>query len=598
MTEGIMDIKREPDRATKPRRRTLLIVEVLKRPLGLISVLWLAMVILVAIFANQVAPYDPLRQDLLAIKQYPSTAHLLGTDAFGRDVLSRIIAGTSSTVAGICLALSIAAVLGVIMGVAAGYFGRWIDRAIGLFIEIVMALPNIIVLLVILTIFQRDMFAAMITVGVFGSANTARIVRGVTLGVRNELYIEAARIAGLSDFAVIWRHVIPRILGPITVQLSVFAAITILIQTGISFLGLGIQPPNPSWGGMILDASVSINDFPWLLVPSGLTVATTILAFGLLGDSVRDSLAARWTAVSRPPKNMAGRVTHLPSAEKVDGNVALSVRGLSIMTWKGGEAKVLVDNLCFDLLAGETLGIAGESGSGKTLSSLAILGLLPAGVQVMSGAVQFGGKTYDLTRPETLASLRGCDIAMIFQEPMAALDPCYTVGHHLVEVIRRHETIGRAAAHAKAVEALREVQISDAENVMKKYPHQISGGMAQRVGIARALLPAPSVLLADEPTTALDVTVQAETLDLMRLAQERRQMAMLFVTHDWGVVADICDRAMVMYQGKQLETANVDTIFSHPQHPYTRALLAADPHRARIGERLPTIQDVLKEGQV
>ena len=595
MSDTALDIGTDNAKATPVTRPTSIVVSVLKRPLGLISVLWLTIVVFVAAFAPVIAPHDPYRQDLLAIKRLPSAEHLLGTDAFGRDILSRLMIGSTSTVIGIIEALCVAAVLGVTLGVVAGYFGRWADRAIGMFIEIVMTLPNIIVLMVILTVFKRDMSAAMITVGVLGSAGTARIVRSATLGVRNELYIDAARICGLSDLKIIWRHVLPRITGPITVQLSVFAAITILIQTGISFLGLGIQPPFPSWGGMIHEASVAMNDFPWLLVPSGLIVAMTILAFGLLGDSIRDSFAARWTMTAPQRKPVAAPQSESMAPAPFAETAALSVRDLKIVTYKGGTEKVLVDKISFDVAGGETMGIVGESGSGKTLTSLALIGLLPAGVQVVSGAMRYRGVEYDLRDVKSLAALRGPDVGMIFQEPMAALDPCFTVGHYLTEVIRLYNNVTRAEARQKAIEALREVQIPDPEAVLKKYPHQISGGMAQRIGIARALIPEPLILLADEPTTALDVTVQAEILDLLREAQSRRHMAKLFVTHDWGVVADICDQAMVMYHGKLMETAPVAALFSNPTDAYTRALLAANPHGAEVGKRLPTIKDILSE---
>lgn len=596
MSNTAIDSGAHPVVPTKTSRPTSIPFAVLRRPLGLISVAWLTIVVFVAAFAPVIAPHDPYRQDLLAIKQLPSAEHLLGTDAFGRDILSRLMIGSTQTVIGIVEALCVAAILGVTLGVVAGYFGRWADRVIGMFIEIVMTLPSIIVLMVILTVFKRDMSAAMITVGVLGSAGTARIVRSATLGVRNELYIDAARIAGLGDLKIIWRHVLPRITGPITVQLSVFAAITILIQTGISFLGLGIQPPFPSWGGMIHEASVAMNDFPWLLVPSGLIVAMTILAFGLLGDAIRDSFAARWTMTTPARKPIAAPKQLAEVPAPFDETAALSVRNLKIVTHKGGAKKVLVDTISLDVAGGETMGIVGESGSGKTLTSLALIGLLPAGVEVVSGTMRYRGTTYDLRNAKSLAPLRGSDIGMIFQEPMAALDPCFTVGHHLIEVIRLYGSVSRSDARKKAIAALREVQIQDPEAVLKKYPHEISGGMAQRVGIARALIPEPLILLADEPTTALDVTVQAEILDLLRAAQDRRQMAVLFVTHDWGVVADICDSAMVMYHGKLMETAPVEELFSNPKNSYTRALLAANPHGADVGKRLPTIKDILSEG--
>lgn len=221
------------------------------------------------------------------------------------------------------------------------------------------------------------------------------------------------------------------------------------------------------------------------------------------------------------------------------------------------------------------------------------MGLLPAGTSVRSGTMELDSTRYDLTRPEQLRKLRGATIGMIFQEPMAALDPCFTIEQHLVEVLRLHQNLGRAAAQRRALELLELVRIPNAGDVAQRFPHQISGGMAQRVGIARTLAARPRILLADEPTTALDVTVQAEILDLIRELSLTENMAVVLVTHDWGVVADICDNALVLYHGQTLEAATVEEIFCAPAHPYTRALLRANPHNAVVGEPLPTIQDSL-----
>jgi peptide/nickel transport system permease protein len=269
------------------------------------------------------------------------------------------------------------------------------------------------------------------------------------------------------------------------------------------------------------------------------------------------------------------------------------VRNLTITAGHGVQELTLVNGLDLDLMPAETLGLVGESGSGKTLTILALMGLLPAGVQVTRGAMRLGGREIALTDAGALAALRGATLGMIFQEPMAALDPCFTIGHHLTEVIRRHSALGPREAQARAIELLRQVRIDNPEDVARRYPHQVSGGMAQRVGIARALAPEPKVLFADEPTTALDVTVQAEVLDLIRSLGHRKGMAVVFVTHDWGVVADICDRAMVLYRGHVLETALVEDIFDCPQHPYTAALLQANPHSAPPGRPLPTVEETL-----
>jgi peptide/nickel transport system permease protein len=571
------------------------------KQLAIASLLWIALVLVVCVAAPWIAPYDPLQQDLLDIKQLPSAEHWLGTDAFGRDVFSRLLYGALPTMVGAIQAVIVAAVLGVTFGLASGYFGGWLDRALGQVTNLILAMPVIVILLSILAVFNRDMLAAMVTLGVLGSAGIARVIRSAALGVREELYIDAARISGISDFAIIVRHIAPRVVGPIIVQLSLFSAVALLTQTGISFLGLGVQPPKPTWGGMVFEAATSINDFPWLLVPSGGAIAITVLAFALLGDSARDAAAEAWSRKrtstrSAKLKDRAPEVAESAPASAVgtDPRVVVSVRNLTIVADSDAEEVVLVDSLSLDLRGGETLGIVGESGSGKTLTSLAMIGLLPSGTRITSGTMTIDGRTISLADERSLSGLRGDTIGMIFQEPMAALDPCFTVEHHLVEVIRRHSNLTRKGARERAVTLLDQVKIAAPRDVAKRYPHQISGGMAQRVGIARALAASPKILLADEPTTALDVTVQADILDLIRDLSSEKNMAVILVTHDWGVVADICDRAHVLYRGKTLESSPVSEIFTAPSHPYTRALLQANPQNAVVGQPLPTIEDSLR----
>ena len=482
-------------------------------------------------------------------------------------------------------AVVVAGLLGMVMGVSAGYFGgRW-DRWVQQYVGLMQSLPNILILLAVLAVFGQAMLPAMVTLGIMGSAGVSRVLRSVTLAVREELYIAAARISGLSDAHIIVRHVLPRIAGPVIVQLSMFAAIAVIVQTGISFLGLGVAPPTPTWGGAIYEASASLNDFPWLLMPSGGVVAFTVLAFGLLGDSLRDASTESW---SRPAVRQKVQARQAVKPTDIPAGSLLSMRDVCIAA---GE-RMLVHGVSFDLQQGETLGIVGESGSGKTLTSLSLMGLLPPGVNVTSGTAVIAGEVIDLSDEKRLAQLRGATVGMIFQEPMAALDPCFTIGHQLAEVIRL-QNLPETQVQTKVIELLEQVKIPNARDVAARYPHQISGGMAQRVGIARALASEPQILLADEPTTALDVTVQAEILALLRSLGQSRQMAVVLVTHDWGVVADICDRAMVLRHGKVLESATVVDLFHRPQHPYTRALLAANPHSAKPGDVLPTVDEQL-----
>lgn len=561
----------------------------LSRPLAVVALLWLLLLLVLSVGAPVFAPLDPLEQDLLALKQLPSAEHWLGTDALGRDVFSRMVHGVSLTIAGVIEAVVMASLLGLSLGVSAGYFGGLWDRWVQQYVSLVQSLPTMLIMLAVLAVFGQAMLPAMVTLGVMGSAGVSRVLRSVTLAVREELYIAAARISGLSDAHIIVRHVLPRIAGPVIVQMSLFAAIAVIVQTGISFLGLGVAPPAPTWGSMIFEASASLNDFPWLLVPSGGVVALTVLSFGLLGDSLRDASTESW---SRPAVRQSVKARQAIQPKDLPAGSLLSLRDVTIVTGTGSTTRTLVQGVNLDLKQGETLGIVGESGSGKTLTSLSLMGLLPPGVHISTGTAVINGEVIDLSNEKRLTQLRGATVGMIFQEPMAALDPCFTIGHQLAEVIRL-QGLGTAQVQAKVMELLEQVKIPNPQDVAKRYPHQISGGMAQRVGIARALASEPRILLADEPTTALDVTVQAEILALLRSLSQSRQMAVVLVTHDWGVVADICDRAMVLRHGQVLESAPVVDLFHRPQHPYTQALLAANPHSAKPGDVLPTVDDKL-----
>lgn len=250
----------------------------------------------------------------------------------------------------------------------------------------------------------------------------------------------------------------------------------------------------------------------------------------------------------------------------------------------------VVDGVSFSVSAGETLGLVGESGSGKTVTSLSVMQLIPRPPgRIVAGSIRFQGREL-LGLPEAeLEALRGDAIAMVFQESMTSLNPAFTIGDQIGEVVRRHWGVSRREARSRALEVLELVQIPDPEARIDAYPHEFSGGMRQRAAIAMALACDPKLLIADEPTTALDVTVQAGVLDLLRSLQQRLGMGILFVTHNLGVVADLCDRVTVMYAGRIVETANVFDLFARPQHPYTAGLLAAMPQLGERGQQLAAI---------
>lgn len=269
-------------------------------------------------------------------------------------------------------------------------------------------------------------------------------------------------------------------------------------------------------------------------------------------------------------------------------DVLLSVQSLCVSVRKDQGLSPLVQNISFDLRRGETLAIAGESGSGKSITSLAIMGLLPPpAVRVTGGAILLGGTDVTQLSEPALRNIRGNRIAMIFQEPMTSLNPMLSIGAQLIEAIRAHSNLSRAAAQAEAIAALTSVKMSDPARRMRQYPHELSGGMRQRVMIAMALALRPDVLIADEPTTALDVTVQRDVLDLLRDLQKTHGTAILLITHDMGVVAEMADRVVIMRQGRVVETADVATLFAAPTEAYTSDLLAAVPKMGTGGQDQP-----------
>ena len=255
----------------------------------------------------------------------------------------------------------------------------------------------------------------------------------------------------------------------------------------------------------------------------------------------------------------------------------LRIRNLSAAFVTAGEPAPVLDSVGFDLHRGEVLGIVGESGSGKTMLCLSLLGLLPQGARITGGELIFEGQRLGGFSPKEMQALRGCEIGMIFQEPMTSFDPVYTIGSQISESLRRHRGLDRRSARQSTVELLLKVGIADPDSRYDEYPFQLSGGMRQRAMIAMALAPNPKLLIADEPTTALDVTIQAQVLELLKELQEETGITMLFISHNLGVIAEIADEVLVMYAGRMMERAPVERLFDDPVHPYTRALMAARP---------------------
>ncbi|MDR1388320.1 MAG: dipeptide/oligopeptide/nickel ABC transporter permease/ATP-binding protein [Propionibacteriaceae bacterium] len=585
----------------------------LRQPLALAAATVVVLIVAACLLADLIAPYDPLKQDLMAANQLPSAAHWLGADSLGRDILSRLLYGGRVTLSGSVLAVSVFTVLGLPLGLIAGYRRGAVDRVLGRVVEVIFATPVIIILLVVLSVFSANLTAAMITLGVLGFGSLFRVVRASTLAAAGELYVKAARAAGLSGPAVLRRHILPNLWGQVIVQVALFAASAILTESGLAFLGFSVKPPNPSWGSMIGEASNVLSSHPFQLLPPGFVIGLVVLALGLVGDGVRDVATSRGGSGPAPSvaqtaapalqsttasaqSGIGGQPLDLPddptawaddAAEEVE--VWLTVRDLTVEFGPAGRGVTVLKGASFEVRAGEVLGIVGESGSGKTVTARALIDLLPPGGRIMDGSIDYRGDQVRDMSPAQLNRLRGGQIGYVPQEPMTTLDPVFTIGSQLDEVVRRHDRGSRAARRARALELLELVQLRDPASVLSRYPHELSGGMAQRVGLALALAGRPQLLIADEPTTALDVTVQQQVLDLLDELRARLGMAVLLVTHDWGVLADLADRALVMYAGQIVEVGPTTAVYAAAAHPYTRALIAANPATAQAGRPLPSI---------
>lgn len=548
-------------------RRPSLLRVVRRQPLGLAATVVIAAYIAIAVIGPWITPGDAYAADLQSILLPPSAEHLLGTDPSGRDVLSRLLIATRYSLLGALIVLAVSSVIGVTSGLVAGYYRGFRETSFSYVASLLMAMPAMVVLLAARTVIGPSMWWAMVIFGVIVSPAFYRLTFATVSGVRNELYVDAARISGLSDVRIIGRHILSVVRAPVIIQAAGIAGVAIGIQAGLEFLGLGDRDLI-TWGGMLNDGFQAIYRQPLLLVWPAITIALISIALTLFANALRDALER--SSSSRRSRATAPSAT---ASVPFDPEAALSVRGLEVSYVVPGEApKVVVADVSFDVRPGEVLGLVGESGSGKTQTAFAILDVLPGGGRVSAGHIALGGR---IASQADRARERGRTVAYIPQEPMSNLDPSFTIGYQLMEPLRKVIGLSAADARKRAVELLARVGIADPESVMRAYPHQVSGGMAQRVLIAGAIATEPDVLIADEPTTALDVTVQAEVLDVLRDLQAERQMAMIVVTHNFGVVADICDRVAVMRNGRLVECGSVEDVFDAPQDEYTKSLLTS-----------------------
>lgn len=560
------------------------------RPVLIPGIALIALLIL-AFGAPLLAPFDPTSMNVIGRNKPPSMEHWLGQDNFGRDIFSRLLYGGRVSLTVAMLSAAIAMVIGVTLGLIGGYF-RGLSEILTLrLVDIILSFPPILLALLVVTLFGPGVITLTACLSILFAPGFARVTYGEVLSVRKLEYVEATRALGARPPRIVLGTVLPNVAGPIIVQVSLTIASAVLIESGLSFLGLGVVPPAPSWGLIIREARGTMAYTALPLIWPCLALIATVLVFNALCDGLRDVFDPKQRAARTPPSDIPFDPT------KPDPEALLAVNELRTRIATDAGIVPAVDGVSFKLNRGETLAIVGESGSGKSMTGLSLIGLQPPGSgRIVSGNIWLknrAGDHVDLAAAdeETLRKIRGDEIAMIFQEPMTALNPVHRIGDQIVEAVMQHRDIDRKEAWALAVETLEKVGVPEPALRVRAFPHELSGGLRQRAMIAMALVLEPQVLIADEPTTALDVTIQAQILDLLRrlLDASASRPAMVFITHDLGVVEEIADRVMVFYAGRVVEEGAVADVFAQPRHPYTRGLLDSAPTPGSSG-RLRAIE--------
>ncbi|WP_180903358.1 dipeptide/oligopeptide/nickel ABC transporter permease/ATP-binding protein [Martelella soudanensis] len=589
MTDAAIAAPPKKKKSSRPTAIKLL----LNNTLATTGLIVLTLIVLVAL-AAPILPLQPPNVTDPSVRLLPplSDGHLLGTDALGRDLLSRLIWGTRVSLAVGVSATLIAAFFGSLIGLVAGYAGGRTDNILMRGIDMVMAFPYILLALAIVAVLGPGLLNALYAIAVVNIPFFARNIRGMTLGLSRREFVDAARLSGKSHFAILFGEVLPNVLPVIIITMSTTIGWMILETAGLSFLGLGAQPPQADLGSMLGDGrKVLFTDAHVSMVP-GLMIFALVMSINLFGDGIRDVLDPRLKsgALARPGARTAVKRDAAPD-RKPRENAVLDVQQMRTEFHVGGSIYRAVGGVDLHLRQGECLGLVGESGSGKSVTAMSLMGLVPTPPgQIAGGAAWFAGEDLFAASDERIRQLRGGAVSHVFQDPLSTLHPLFTVGDQLIEAIQAHQPLSKSEARKKATDLLQSVRIPNAGERLNAFPHELSGGMRQRISIAMALANDAKLIIADEPTTALDVTVQAQILELMNGLRKERDTAILFITHDFGVVSAICDRVAVMYAGRIVETGTTEEILANPAHPYTAKLIDCVPVLGQPERRLDAIK--------
>jgi len=546
------------------------------------------LVLIIAAIGPFVAPYPPTFADPLQRLVSPNGAHPFGTDENGIDVLSRLIAAPRTDVLIAVIATTLSVAIGAPLGVVAGYFEgadrramRWISEGTLRLLDVIQAFPVFILAMVLVAIRGTGPVNVVFAVAFVNFPVFLRLVRSEILSLREQPYAEAAVALGNSELGVGFKHLLPNAWPTVLVQVSVTIGFAVLLTAGLSFVGAGVSPPTPELGAMIASgAKFMITGQWWVAMFPGLLLGLIVFTFAVMGDIVAKLMEPGQRAI--PSRRLLSKDRIAPAARAKAAapsaqDAVLSVRGLAIEA--SGRPPIL-DGVSFDLMPGEILGVVGLPGSGKSILVRAIVRLLGHGLQRRAGHVFFRGKDLAELDEKTLRAIRGYEILPLLPNAKSQLNPLVRVGDLMVAHIRAHYQCSRREAHARAARMLGAIGIGDAEHWLAAYPHELSGGMAQRVCLAIALVHRPPLIIADEPTAGLDVTVQRQVLDLMIELCHQSGAAQVLATRELGIVAHYCNRVAVLHEGLIVEMGSVRDVLLAPRHTVTRRLIAAADLRA------------------
>ncbi|MFE3162173.1 dipeptide/oligopeptide/nickel ABC transporter permease/ATP-binding protein [Streptomyces sp. NPDC059224] len=602
-------------------------------PLSRVALVFLAVVVLVAAAAPLLAPDDPLAQQAPADGTgHPSAGHWMGQDSLGRDILSRLMYGARWSLAIGLGATGLALVAGALLGALAATSRKGVDETLMRCLDVVMAFPGIALAAVLVAVFGGGITVLICAIAFLFTPPVARVVRANVLDQYGEDYVTAERVIGARTPHIVLRHVAVNCAAPVLVFCTVQVAEAIVFEASLSFIGAGVRPPDPSWGSVIADGrNMVLTGGWWATLFPGLLILLTVLCLNILSEGVSDAWASPAPREVEPtgggPAGPAERdeVLELPGLTEAGerlrararppapgGRPVLAVERLAIGFPDRHRGVDIVDAVSFEVRPGEVLGLVGESGCGKSLTALTIMGLQPRTARV-TGRIVFRpgeGTSHEGTRgrtPYAAAAARarstptgprppvdlttphrrllGHELAMVYQDALSSLNPSMTVNAQLAQLTRR-------GGHRPPAELLTLVGL-DPTRTLPAYPHELSGGQRQRVLIAMALSRDPRLIIADEPTTALDVTVQAQVMELLLRLREELGFALILVSHDLALVADVTDRVVVMYGGQIVETGVTAELVAAPTHHYTRGLLGSVLSLESGAERLTQIRGVV-----